>query len=80
MVLRKELLVYLLVVVLFVAILASLGSALGFLLRSKGNSDRMLRALTLRVGLSVLLFVLLLIAWRAGLIAPHGVLPIAPQH
>lgn len=71
---------YFLVLVLFVAILASLGSALGFLLRSKGDSKRMLQALTLRVGLSVLLFVLLLIAWRAGLITPHGVVPAAPPH
>jgi ABC-type uncharacterized transport system permease subunit len=67
--------VYLLVLVLFVAILASLASALGFLLRSQGDSKRMLQALTLRVGLSVLLFVLLLIAWRAGLITPHGIVP-----
>jgi ABC-type uncharacterized transport system permease subunit len=73
--------VYLVVLVLFVAILASLGSALGFLLRSKGDSKRMLQALTLRVGLSVLLFVLLLIAWRAGLISPHGLMPPAtPPH
>jgi ABC-type uncharacterized transport system permease subunit len=73
--------VYLVVLVLFVAILASLGSALGILLRSKGDSKRMLQALTLRVGLSVLLFVLLLIAWRAGLISPHGLMPPAtPPH
>ena len=32
----------------------------------------MLRALTLRISLSVALFVLLMIAWRAGLITPHG--------
>ncbi|HEU4619093.1 MAG TPA: twin transmembrane helix small protein [Gammaproteobacteria bacterium] len=66
---------YLLIVVLFAAIVASLGSALFSLLRPKNDPKRMLNALTLRVGLSVLLFVLLLIAWRAGLIAPHGVLP-----
>jgi hypothetical protein len=33
----------------------------------------MARALTLRVGLSVALFLLLMLAWRAGLIEPHGV-------
>jgi hypothetical protein len=72
--------VYLIVLLLFVAILASLGSALGFLLRSQGNSKRMLQALTLRVGLSVLLFVLLLVAWRIGLIQPHGLMPVgSPQ-
>ena len=32
----------------------------------------MARALTIRVGLSILLFVLLLVAWRLGWIQPHG--------
>jgi hypothetical protein len=30
------------------------------------------RSLTLRIGLSVALFVLLMLAWRFGLIHPHG--------
>jgi Protein of unknown function (DUF2909) len=41
----------------------------------KGDSGKMLRALTLRIALSLLLFLLLMIAWRAGLIAPHGLQP-----
>jgi hypothetical protein len=32
----------------------------------------MLRALTWRIGLSVALFLLLLLAWRMGYIRPHG--------
>jgi hypothetical protein len=32
----------------------------------------MVTALSIRVGLSVLLFALLLIAWSQGLITPHG--------
>ena len=32
----------------------------------------MARALTIRVGLSILLFVLLLVAWRLGWIQPRG--------
>jgi hypothetical protein len=32
----------------------------------------MVRALAIRVALSIALFILLLIAWRAGLIVPHG--------
>jgi hypothetical protein len=32
----------------------------------------MARALTIRVGLSILLFVLLLVAWQLGWIQPHG--------
>jgi hypothetical protein len=35
----------------------------------------MVRALTWRIGLSVALFVLLMLAWYTGLIAPHGIDP-----
>jgi hypothetical protein len=57
----------------FLAIVLSLGSALLHLVRNKGDSSqKMARALTLRIGLSVLLFVLLLVAWRLGWIQPHG--------
>jgi cytochrome bd-type quinol oxidase subunit 2 len=64
--------VKILIVLMFVAIVVSLGSALFHLSRSGGDSRKMARALTLRVGLSVGLFILLMIAWAAGLIRPHG--------
>jgi hypothetical protein len=54
------------------AIVLSLGSALMHLVRDQGESKKMARALTIRVGLSILLFVLLLVAWRLGWIQPHG--------
>ena len=54
------------------AIVLSLGSALVHLVRGKGDSKKMARALTIRVGLSILLFVLLLVAWWLGWIQPHG--------
>jgi hypothetical protein len=54
------------------AIVLSLGSALLHLVRGKGDSKKMARALTIRVGLSILLFVLLLLAWSLGWIQPHG--------
>lgn len=60
------------VVVVLLAIVASLGSALVTLSRGKGDSQRMVRALTVRVALSVGLFLLLLLAWRLGYIQPHG--------
>lgn len=63
----------LLIVLVLVAIVASLGSGLFHLVKDEGKSQRMVNALTLRIALSVLLFVLLFIAWRGGLIAPHGV-------
>lgn len=63
------------VIVVLFAIIGSLGSALFSLSRSHADPDhsrRMVRALTLRVGLSVGLFLLLLGAWRLGYIQPHG--------
>ena len=65
-----------LVVAAFVGIVVSLGSALFFMMRN-GNNDalkgnRMARALAVRVGLSILLFVCLLVAWQLGYIQPIG--------
>jgi len=62
-----------LIVLVLAAIVASLGSGLFHLVRDEGQSKRMVNALTLRVALSVLLFVLLFVAWRNGLIEPHGI-------
>ncbi|MGC8518781.1 MAG: twin transmembrane helix small protein [Steroidobacteraceae bacterium] len=55
------------------AIIASLGSGLFHLARGKPeDSGKMVRALTIRITLSVALFALLMLAWYAGLITPHG--------
>lgn len=64
----------------FIAILASLGAALFFMLR-RGNGDddgqrktsRMARALAFRVGISIVLFVCILLAWKLGYIQPTGI-------
>ncbi len=61
-----------LVVLIFAAIVASLGSALFHLSRGRGDSRKMFRSLALRVGLSVGLFIVLMGAWALGLITPHG--------
>jgi hypothetical protein len=58
--------------IFFVAILASLGVALVALFRRSDPSQTLLRALTVRVGLSVLFFVLLLLGWYLGILEPHG--------
>jgi hypothetical protein len=55
-----------------IGIVVSLGSGMYHLMTDKGDSKKMVKALTLRVGLSVGLFILLLIAWSQGLIEPHG--------
>jgi DUF2909 family protein len=61
-----------LVIATLAAIVFSLGSALFHLSRGKGDPQKMVRALTIRVGLSVALFILLMLAWYNGLIAPHS--------
>ncbi len=64
------------VVIAFLAILASLGSALFFMMRNgrdnKTQSGRMAKALAWRVGLSIVLFVCILVAWKLGYIQPTG--------
>jgi hypothetical protein len=62
-----------LIIIILFAIVGSLGSALFHLSRGKGDSKKMARALTIRVGLSLILFILLMVAWYNGLITPHGV-------
>lgn len=61
------------VILVLGAIVVSLGVALYQLATGRGDSGAMLRSLTVRVGLSLALFVLLMIAWRLGWISPHGV-------
>ena len=71
----------------FFAILASLASALFYMMRGgvkvtsegadtplapKGN---MVKALAFRVGLSIVLFICILIAWKLGYIQPSGIPP-----
>lgn len=57
------------VIVFLIAIVASLASALVFLFRDQGrDSTRMVKALAVRVGLSILLFILLAAGYYSGLI------------
>ena len=61
-----------LIIACLAAIVLSLFSGLFFLVSDKGGSKKMVNALSVRVGLSVALFLLLLLAWSQGLITPHG--------
>ncbi len=55
------------VVLMLVAIVASLGSALVFVYRDRGQGKtRAVKALSVRVGLSLVLFLLLMVAYRLG--------------
>jgi len=57
------------IVILFlVLIVASLGSALVFLMRDKGQGTRTVKALALRVGLSLILFLMLMGGFASGLL------------
>lgn len=67
------------VLVVLLAILVSLGSGLFYLVQDKGRSNRTVKALTVRIALSIALFILLMLAYAAGLITPHGVFPAAPH-
>jgi flagellar basal body-associated protein FliL len=76
-----------LVALTFLVILAALAAAGFFMLRSsgtEGSSDeqadneatarnsRMAKALTVRIGVSVVLFICVLLAWKFGYIKPSG--------
>ncbi len=58
----------LVVILLLVAIFASLGSALFFMVSDRGESKRTVKALALRVGLSLALFTGLMAGYYFGLI------------
>lgn len=61
-----------LVLVVLAGILYCLGSALYHLTATRGDEQKLLRALTWRIGLSVGLFLMLFVAWYFGLLRPHG--------
>lgn len=65
-------LIKLLILLCLVGILVSLGSGMFHLVNDKSKSKKMVKALTIRVALSVALFILLLVAWSQGLLQPHG--------
>ncbi|HWP18707.1 MAG TPA: twin transmembrane helix small protein [Burkholderiaceae bacterium] len=67
----------LLVALAFVLIIGSLASALVFMMRDgrngKPKTNNMVRALAMRVGFSILLFVCILVSYKLGWIEPTGV-------
>ena len=65
-------LIRLVVLACLLGIVVSLGLGLYHLSRGTPQSSaRLARALTVRIAVSLLLFVLLMLAWYFGLIAPH---------
>lgn len=65
------------IIILFMlTIVYSLASSFFFLVRDKGEGNRMVRRLTWRIGLSLVLFVMLWGAYRLGWIEPGGAGPV----
>ena len=68
-------LIKVLIVAALIAILVSLASGMVFLIKDKGQTERTAKALTVRIGLSVALFGLLMLGIFTGHIKPHGIYP-----
>jgi hypothetical protein len=60
------------IAIAFVGILVSLGSALVFLMRDKGATNRTVNALTVRVGLSIALLLFIWFSYWMGWIEPRS--------
>lgn len=58
------------VITFLLVIIGSLFSALLFLMKDKGSTDRTIKALTLRIGLSITLFLLLVTGFYFGVLPP----------
>jgi hypothetical protein len=61
-----------LIAVLLIGIVVSLGQALFAMSSGPDHSGRMVRALTVRISLSVVLFLMLMLGYYFGLIEPMG--------
>ena len=60
------------VLVLVFVMLASLFSGLFFLYKDKSGSDRMVKALTVRIAIAIVIFVILMGSYYFGLVPAHG--------
>ena len=61
------------VVAILLGMISSLGMALYYMMEDRGGSTRTARALTVRIGVSIALFALLLVLGATGVIEPHGI-------
>lgn len=61
------------ILIVMLIILIALGSSLVFLVKDEGKTKRTVKALTWRIGLSLILFLFLFLAFSMGWIQPHAV-------
>lgn len=59
-------------IVFMLVILYTLGSAFFFMVKDKGEGDRMLNRLTWRIGLSIFLLLALYVMYLLGWVEPSG--------
>ncbi|CEK11443.1 twin transmembrane helix small protein [Legionella hackeliae] len=60
------------ILIVMLIILGALGSSLIFLVKDEGKTKRTVKALTWRIGLSLILFLFLFLAFSMGWIQPHS--------
>ncbi|HQZ32062.1 MAG TPA: twin transmembrane helix small protein [Arenimonas sp.] len=63
----------LLIIAFLILILWNLGAGLYYMMVDKGRTDRTVKSLTWRIGLSVALILLVVAGIASGIIKPHGV-------
>lgn len=63
----------LIIAAVFLFILYSLGVAFFSFIKQKKDSEKMLKALTYRIAISIGLLILLMLGAEFGLISPHGI-------
>jgi len=70
-----------LIALAFLGVLAALATAFFFMMRGEAEgapkTKRMMRALAFRVGISILLFLCILLSWQMGWLQPTGI-PLTP--
>jgi succinate dehydrogenase/fumarate reductase cytochrome b subunit len=63
----------LLVILFLIVIVYNLFAGLYYMMTDKGKTDRTVKALTWRIGLSVFLILLVIVGILTGVIQPHGI-------
>lgn len=65
--------VKIIVILLLLFVLYSLGSGIYFLVKDRSQSKRVVKALTWRISVSILVFLILMLAYKMGWIVPHAI-------
>ncbi len=69
----------LIIIVLMILMLASLASAFWYMIKDRGRSDRTVKALTVRISIWVVLFLVLVGGVYSGLITPSNSIRLQPS-